>query len=81
MFRDVVRREAPNLVFVMETKAHVQKMEFLKCSMGLVLFWGKYIHLEILSYSKISFDAWLYDEPIQSKRLMTTGYWHLDVEH
>lgn len=72
----------------METKAQLRKMEFLKycmgfsgsfavncegsCDGGLVMFREPKINLEILSYSKHHFDAWLYDETLQCK-------WHMSL--
>ncbi|KAG2709576.1 hypothetical protein I3760_05G246300 [Carya illinoinensis] len=94
VLRDLIHREVPNLVFVMETKLLTYKLEQLKygfgfysclsvnCeghSEGLGLFWICDIDLELVSYSKHHFDAWVNDAVSRIKWRITAVYGHLEI--
>ncbi|XP_042942789.1 uncharacterized protein LOC122276973 [Carya illinoinensis] len=78
--RDLVRREAPDVVFVMETRSSTARMEVLKVQMGfscllsvgstgwsggVCLFWCHDVNLILRTYSHFHFDV-LVSDPISS---------------
>lgn len=94
ILHELVQREDPNLVFIMETKSVACSMECLKFSLGfsgvltvdcagrsggLVLFWKGDMDLTLLSYSKHHFDAWVMEWDTGSKSRITAVYGHPDV--
>ncbi|KAG7942844.1 hypothetical protein I3843_15G007300 [Carya illinoinensis] len=74
--RDFVRREAPDVVFITETRSRTARMEFLKVQMGfscflpvggsgrrggVCLFWRSEVNLILRSYSPFHFDVLVSD--------------------
>lgn len=84
---DIVKRKAPSLVFLMETKLHKHEMEKVKFKLGfanglfydannraggLVLLWWSDVNVEILSYSGNHIDSQILDNGVAMWRF--TGF-------
>ena len=91
MLHDYMRRWNPYLVFLMESKANVKRMEKVKyklgfstglfvpskgCSGGLALLWSKEVNLEIQSYSPHHIDAIISKQQNNNTWRFTRFYGH-----
>ena len=91
MLRNYVRRWNPYLVFLMETKANVKRMEKVKYKLGfsnglfvpnkgrsggLALLWSKEVSLEIQSYSPHHIDAIILEQQNNNTWRFTGFYDH-----
>ena len=83
--KEVVRREDPNIVFLMETKSNEDWMVMVrdKCgfkhglfvasngsSGGLAMLWKETVKLDVQTFSMSHIDAWVDGGP-------RVGWWHL----
>ncbi|KAF5458321.1 hypothetical protein F2P56_022356 [Juglans regia] len=92
--RDLVWREDPNIVFVMETRSVYSRMEILKVQLGfpcfltvgsigrsggLCLFWRQEVSLVLKSYSQFHFDVVASDPISGVSWRLSTIYRHPEI--
>lgn len=94
--KELIKRERPKILFLMETKRNKSEWDQLKvklkckkcfvvdcggCSGGLAMLWENSIDLTIKSYSSHHIDAWIKSDGVVWRWIGFYGHWDSAKRH